>query len=252
MNRYQERILRYYKEVVIPAPNSIEILIVLVSGIFFVVSVILQVDDRLIASIFSMIIGFVGLNHVLNNDNRRKVHKIKLDYLAYCRARNARPSLLGLGDSMRDARKIWFCMSHNVDSERLFETARIMREDYSAFKELESARNISFIKTGRLLVWFDNSRLVSLLSIVVALLSVLALVGVEDTDLIVEAFFLDVFPALASFALYFIFGYLILFFMTPIIPAIFGLWAILLVRLFGETTDRSVKRYIYDMMQASD
>lgn len=130
--------------------------------------------------------------------------------------------------------------------------AKAIKEDYAAFRELDSVQNLSILKTGRLLLWFDNNRMISLLSIAVALLSVLALIGVNDTDLIVQAFFADVFPVMISLLLYIIFGYLILFFRTPTIPAALGLLDLLLIRLRDDPTDRSIKKYIYDMMQASD
>ncbi|HBO6068057.1 TPA: hypothetical protein NII17_000345 [Pseudomonas aeruginosa] len=252
MNRYQQRILDYYRGVVIPSPNIIELMIALVSGVFLIFSLKLQMDDHQVASIISMIIGAVGLKHVLDNDCRRKVRRIRAEYSSYCQENGLRPSLLGLRDSMSNAKKIWFCMAHEVEPNRLFETARAIKEDYAAFKELDSIQNLSILKAGRLLLWFDNNRMISLLSIAVALLSVLALIGVDDTDLIVQAFFVDVFPVMISLLLYIVFGYLVLFFITPTIPAALGLLDLFLIRLIGDPTDRSIKKYIYDMMQASD
>lgn len=105
MNRYQQRILDYYRGVVIPSPTIIELMIAVVSGVFFIFSLKLQVDDHQVASIFSMIIGAVGLKHVLDNDGRRKVRRIRAEYSFYCQEKGLRPSLLGLRDSMANAKK---------------------------------------------------------------------------------------------------------------------------------------------------
>lgn len=199
-----------------------------------------------------MIIGSIGLKHVLNNDARRKALRTKISYAAYCRANRLFPSLLGLSDSIEDTKKIWFSMSHDVAPEALFETAKRMKEDYADFKEVDSAQNLSMMKNIRLLFWFDNNRLISLMSIAVALLSVLALVGVKDANLIVQAFFQDVFPVMISCFLFIFFGYLMFFFMTPVISVALSFWDLLLVRMLRDLTDRSINRYIYDMMQASD
>lgn len=232
--------------------NVLEFLIAAVSVLFFIFAIWLQVEDYFMLGMLSMFIGAVGIRHVLSNDNNRKIRRVKIEYAGYCRSNSVDPALLNADDSLFNMRRMWFCMAHCLAPDMLLDKARTIKSEYDLFKELDSMQNLSTLKTLRLLVFFDNNRLLSLLSIIVALLSVLALVGVDDLDAIVQVFFVDIFPVVLIVYVYIFFAYFSLFAMTSSVPAVLGLWHVLLIRFMGEATDRSVRRYVYDMMSVSD
>lgn len=252
MNRYQPVIKAYYKEVVMPKFKFWEVCIVMVSVAALLFSFYLQIQDYTLLSVLNMLIAAVGLKHVMNNDERRKLRQIKSKYEKFCEANSVRPIELSSILAIADARKAWFCMAHRVDSKELIEVAMAMKGHYAAYRELESLNSVTYGKVARLIFWFDTGRLLSLLAIIAALGSVVFLAGVSDVDPILEAFFLDVFPSLVLIAGFLFVGYFALVGLAPVLPAVLGAFDVVRISGRSPVSDRAIRNYIYGLMKASD
>lgn len=252
MNKYQPVIKAYYNEVVTPKFRFWEVCIVLVSIVTILFSFYLQIQDHTLLSMLNMLIAAVGLKHVMNNDERRKLNQIKRKYEKFCAASSASPIKPSSILAFADARKAWFCMAHRVDSKELIEVAMSMKAHYAAYRELESLNGITYGEVARLIFWFDTGRLVSLLAIIAALVSVVLLAGVNNVDPIIEAFFLDVFPRLVLIAGFLFVGYFALVGLAPVLPAVLGAFDVVQVSGNSQVSDRAIRNYIYCLMRASD
>lgn len=254
MLKYQTKIKNYYKEILIPSYSIYEWLILIVSICFFITGLILQSNQYSFLSVLVLLPGFFGLKHIVTNDSERKIRKIFTEYTRTCRALGTPRNLMidTSNESLHQAKKIWFCMNHQVKPEELYCLARKIKSEWEDYKEIKASEPITFFKAIKLAFWFDYNRILALLSIIAALLSVVFIMGASDPEPILEAFTEIVIPALIKPILYTTLAYIMLIFISGFASGFVSLYDLMSMKFNSQPTERATRRYIHDMMWTSD
>jgi len=254
MLKYQTKIKEYYKEMLIPSYSIYEWMILIVSISFLIMGAIFQSNQYNFLSIAALLPGFYGLNHIVTNDSKRKIRKIFIEYILFCRVSGIpRNSMIDTSDeSLHQAKKIWFCMNHQARPEELYCLARKIKSEWQDYKEIKTSEPITFFKAIKLAFWFDYNRVIALLSIIAALISVVFIMGSSDPEPIFEAFTNKVMPILIEPILYICLAYIMLIFISGFASGFVSFYDLMSMKFNSQPTERATRRYIHDMMWTSD
>lgn len=254
MLKYQAKIKEYYREILIPSYSVYEWMILVVSIAFLIMGAILQGNQYSFLSVVALLPGFYGLNHIVTNDSKRKIRKIFTEYIRYCRVSGIHRNLMidTSDESLHQAKKIWFCMNHQARPEELYCLARKIKSEWQDYKEIKTSEPITFSKAIKLAFGFDYNRIISLLSIVAALISVVFIMGSSNPEPIFEAFISEVMPVLIGPILYIALAYIMLIFISGFASGFVSFYDLMSMKFNSQPTERATRRYIHDMMWVSD